>query len=237
MNKAPNSLFDLVLLEAIDLHQTFIQGNEELKVLQGINLKVNKGDFLAIIGPSGAGKSTLLHLLGFLMKPTFGKVLFQQEDPFRLPANNLAKFRNEKIGFLFQFHYLLPEFNALENVMIPLLIKGIKKREARVRAEALLSDLQLYNRRNHKIGELSAGERQRVALARAIVNDPLILLADEPTGNLDRNTAKHVLELLQNLNKKKKLTLIIVTHDEWVASYSNRLALLLNGKLVEKNNL
>jgi lipoprotein-releasing system ATP-binding protein len=199
-------------------------------VLKGIDLIFSRGEKAAIVGASGVGKTTLLHVLGTLDRPTAGKVLFEGKDIYTLSEKNLAVFRNREIGFVFQFHHLLPEFNALENTIMPCLIQGIPKKEALARAEAILTLVGLQDRFSHKPGELSGGEQQRVAVARALVLEPKILLADEPTGNLDTKTGESVFDLLQELNRIKEVTLIVVTHNPKLAEKMSRQIELLDGR-------
>lgn len=218
------------LIEASALEKSFLQGDGgRLRVLRNINLTVCQGECVAIVGPSGAGKSTLLHLLGALDKPTGGRVLFKKTDLFRQSDQELARFRNKNIGFVFQFHHLLPEFTALENVAIPNLISGKDKKRAFLKAESLLEAMGLSQRTTHRPGELSGGEQQRVAIARALATDPAMLLADEPTGNLDRNTGATVHNLLLELNRSQGITLIIVTHNMELAKSMDRTITLIDG--------
>jgi lipoprotein-releasing system ATP-binding protein len=220
------------ILKAVNLHKSYLNGEEELKVLQGINLEVKKGEFLSIVGLSGVGKSTLLHLLGGLDRPTKGEVILKGENIFQLNDRKLAKLRNGQVGFIFQFHYLLPEFSALENVMMPGLIglgrKSLEK--IREKAQNILIELGLRERMSHKPAELSGGESQRVAVARALINEPEVILADEPTGNLDKENGEMVFQLLKELNNKSQ-TFIIVTHNEQLASRTQRILHLINGLL------
>jgi lipoprotein-releasing system ATP-binding protein len=225
------------LLEAFNLHKRYRSGATWLEVLKGINLSIATGEIISIVGPSGAGKSTLLHLLGFLDRPTAGEVRLNQENVLSLSDKELAEIRNHKIGFLFQFHHLLPEFTAAENVMLPQLIAGQDKKTAKEKTASLLELVGLQNRAHHKPGELSGGEQQRVALARALINDPAVVLADEPTGNLDGATGAKVLKLLWQLNEQRKQTFILVTHDETVAHQAHRLIRLLEGQVVEEKKL
>lgn len=216
-----------ILLEVIDLRKSYaITKTNLLKVLKGINLKIFKSEIVAIVGKSGAGKSTLLHLLGTLDKPDSGSYYFEGVDIFKMPEKKLAEFRTQQIGFIFQFHHLLPEFTTLENVLIPSMIKGEYDIE---RAKALLNDVGLADRANHKPSELSGGEAQRAALARALVNSPKLILADEPTGNLDTKNAEVVIDLIFNLRKKFKQTFIIVTHNEEFASRCDRIVKISDG--------
>ncbi|MBM4278984.1 MAG: ABC transporter ATP-binding protein, partial [Deltaproteobacteria bacterium] len=194
------------------------------------DLIFSQGEKAAIVGASGVGKTTLLHILGTLDRPTSGKVLYSGRDIFTLNEKELASFRNQEIGFVFQFHHLLPEFTALENTMMPCLIQGTSKKEAALRAEAMLTLVGLKDRLPHKPGELSGGEQQRVAVARALVLEPKILLADEPTGNLDSKTGESVFALLQELNRIKNITLIVVTHNPNLAAQMPRQVILTDGK-------
>ena len=201
-----------------------------MEVLKGLDLTFSKGEKAAIVGASGVGKTTLLHVLGTLDRPTSGRVIYEGKDIYALNEKDLALFRNREIGFVFQFHHLLPEFNALENTMMPCLIQGIPQREAASRAEAILTLVGLQDRLPHKPGELSGGEQQRVAVARALVLEPKVLLADEPTGNLDTKTGESVFDLLQELNQIKKVTLIVVTHNLKLAEKLSRQIQLIDGK-------
>jgi lipoprotein-releasing system ATP-binding protein len=201
-----------------------------VEVLKGVDLTFSQGEKAAIVGASGVGKTTLLHVLGTLDRPTAGKVLYEGKDIFNLNEKDLALFRNREIGFVFQFHHLLPEFNALENTMMPCLIQGLPKKEAASRAEAILTLVGLKERLSHKPGELSGGEQQRVAVARALVLEPKVLLADEPTGNLDTKTGDSVFDLLQELNQIKRVTLIVVTHNLTLAKKMTHQIQLVDGK-------
>ncbi len=213
------------------LYKTFIKGKEKIEVLRGIDFSVKKGERIAIVGASGVGKSTFLHILGALERPTKGEVYYDEVEIFSLDSDSLAEFRNRRIGFLFQFHYLLSEFNALENVAMPLILRGVKKKEAFEKGERILEELGLKERMKHKPGELSGGEQQRVAIARSIVHDPDVILADEPTGNLDQYTGEGVQDLLIRLNKEKNITLIVVTHNLDFARRIGNKALLRHGRL------
>lgn len=219
------------LLEVRDLYKSYGTGAAKVEVLRGISLNVAAGETIALVGASGAGKSTLLHVLGTIDTPTSGTVLFNGEEIFRLGGMALAAFRNRSIGFVFQFHHLLPEFSALENAMMPLLIGGMKRGEAEAIAEELLRDVGLSHRLTHKPGELSGGEQQRVAIARSLVRSPQLLLADEPTGNLDMKTSDEVHDLLNEIHRKKGLTLIIVTHNEKLADRMGKTIRLVDGKI------
>ncbi len=201
-----------------------------MEVLKGVDLTFSKGEKTAIVGASGVGKTTFLHVLGTLDRPTAGKVLYEGKDIYSLNEKDLALFRNREIGFVFQFHHLLPEFTALENTMMPCLIQGIPKKESASRAESILTLVGLKERLPHKPGELSGGEQQRVAVARALVLEPKVLLADEPTGNLDTKTGESVFDLLQELNQIKGVTLIVVTHNLKLAEKLSRQIQLIDGK-------
>ena len=200
-----------------------------LQVLRGINLQIESGEVVAIVGPSGAGKTTLLQIMGTLDKPDGGQVLIKGQDVFRLSGNKLSKFRNQHIGFVFQFHQLLPEFTALENIMIPAMIAGVGKGEARKRALELLQFMKLSDRADHKPNELSGGEKQRVAVARALVNNPAIILADEPSGSLDTQNKQELHQLFFDLRDKFGQTFVIVTHDEQLATLTDRTIHLRDG--------
>jgi lipoprotein-releasing system ATP-binding protein len=221
------------LLEVRGLCKTYGSGSNKLEVLSGIDLDMPAGTTLALVGASGAGKSTLMHLLGALDRPTSGTVRFRGEDIFSKNDRQLAAFRNRSIGFVFQFHHLLTEFTALENVMMPALIARIPRPEAREAAEALLEDVGLAQRMTHRPGEMSGGEQQRVAIARALALEPELLLADEPTGNLDMKTSDGIHAMLAELQSRKGLTLVIVTHNERLAAAMGTTIHLLDGR-VEK---
>lgn len=224
------------LLEVRDLRKSFRTYGTRIDVLNGIDLTVEKGETIALVGVSGAGKSTLLQVIGTLDRPTSGTVRFQGEDVFKLGDGALAAFRNRSIGFVFQFHHLLPEFSALENVMMPALIGGMARTEAEPLAKGLLRDVGLSDRLSHKPGELSGGEQQRVAIARALVLSPAMLLADEPTGNLDGKTSEEVHDLLSGIQRKTGLTLIIVTHNERLAARMGKTIRLVDGRIQENGN-
>lgn len=200
------------MIELINLTKTYIMGHQTIFALNNVNLKIEKGDYISIMGPSGSGKSTLLHILGLLDTPTSGEYIFEGKSTKQLSDAQRSFLRRMHIGFIFQFFYLLPRLNALQNVELPLLLEGVPKAKRIKRAENYLSKVGLLLRRSHKPDELSGGERQRVAIARACVMEPSLILADEPSGNLDRNSAFEIIDLLENLNKEGK-TLIIVTHD------------------------
>lgn len=224
------------LIKIEGLYKSYGNKAKTVEVLKGIDLQVLKGDIAAVVGASGVGKSTLLHLMGALDRPTRGSVLYRGERVFEQADKKLAMFRNRNIGFVFQFHHLLPEFTAVENVMMPVLIGGGDKNAARKSAEALLADVGLMERLHHKPGELSGGEQQRVAIARALVNSPDILLADEPTGNLDTHTGDEVFNLLLKFNKEKGITMIIVTHNERLANRMKRRFRMVDGKIYEETS-
>jgi len=219
------------LLEVRGLGKTYNSGANALEVLSGIDLDLVAGTTTALVGASGAGKSTLMHLLGALDRPTSGSVCFRGENIFKKSERQLAAFRNRSIGFVFQFHHLLPEFTALENVMMPALIARVPRNQAIDMAKSLLQDVGLGERLTHRPGELSGGEQQRVAIARALALDPELLLADEPTGNLDMKTSEGIHAMLSELQIKKGLTLVIVTHNERLASAMGTTIHLLDGKI------
>jgi len=214
------------------LARQFVTAEGTIHVLRGIDLDVRAGERIAIVGASGAGKSTFMHLLGGLDRPSAGSVRFDGEEIFRFPSAQLDAFRNRTVGFVFQFHQLLPEFTALENVMLPARIGRVPISEARERAEQLLQGVGLGHRLSHKPGQLSGGEQQRVAIARALVMSPRLLLADEPTGNLDSVTSGEILALLDRLHAAYNLTLIVVTHSEMLAARMDRIVRMCDGALV-----
>ncbi len=221
------------LIGARGLCKGFDDSGNRIEILKGIDLDLNIGETIAVVGASGIGKSTLLHLLGTLDRPDSGTLWFRGEDVFLFNDIKLARFRNHSIGFVFQFHHLLPEFSAVENAMIPALIKGEGKTGARRTAEEILIKVGLKDRLHFKIGKLSGGEQQRVALARALVLKPDILLADEPTGNLDKKNSGQIHDLLMELNQEFKMALIVVTHNMELAAYMSRIVTIADGKLSE----
>lgn len=205
----------------------------EVKALDGLDLDVKKGEFFSIVGPSGSGKSTLLHMIGILDTPTKGTILIDGQDVTSMDDRQRSSARNKLLGFIFQYHHLLPDFTALENVMMPLLIAGKKKDEATREAEKLLNEVGLKDRLHHFPGQLSGGQNQRVAVARALINKPKIVIGDEPTGNLDSHSSDKVYELLRKLNREFDQTFILVTHDENMARKTDRIVRIVDGKITE----
>ncbi len=224
------------LVQVVHVHKQFVHGARVLDVLRDVNLVLRIGEMVTIIGASGAGKSTFLHCLGTLDLPTKGEILFGNVDITRLPPPDLAKFRNETIGFVFQFHHLLPEFTALENAMMPALIARIPVRNAREHAEAMLHAVGISHRLRHRPGELSGGEQQRVAIARALVMRPKLLLADEPTGNLDTRTSAEVHDLLFRLNEEHHITMLFVTHNMDLARRMPRIIRMADGMIFDADS-
>jgi len=224
------------LLEARDLAKRYSVGGHVVEVLRGLDLTLACGETMAVVGASGVGKSTLLHVLGTLDKPTSGQVLFEGRDVFAESEENLAAFRNRTIGFVFQAHHLLPELNALENAMLPAFIGGQGRAEATEAARDILAHVGLSHRLTHKVGQLSGGEQQRVAVARALIQNPKLLLADEPTGNLDARTGEEVHELLLSLNRTRGLAMIVVTHNLALAERLSRCVALEDGRVRELTN-
>lgn len=224
MNK-PN-----LILEAKDVHRRFTEGQHHVDVLKGVNLSIEQGEFVAIIGASGSGKSTLLHLLGGLDRPTQGEIWLMGQRFDHLNETKRGELRNQHLGFVYQFHHLLGEFSALENVCLPMMIRpDVKFADVQKQAEQLLNRVGLQHRLQHKPSELSGGERQRVALARALITQPNLVLADEPTGNLDRNTAQNVFGLFNELRREQNMSLLIVTHDESLAKEADRVLQMRDG--------
>lgn len=221
------------VLACYGLAKSYLDGAAKIDVLTAIDLEVNAGEMVAIVGTSGSGKSTLLHLLGGLDKPTSGHVILNGKKIQDLSEKEKCQLRNNHLGFVYQFHHLLPEFSALENVSMPLLIHGDEPKKIREKAENLLEQVGLKDRLNHRLGQLSGGERQRVAIARALVANPLCVLADEPTGNLDPSNAERVLQLFFDLQKACKTSVVMVTHDTAIAKRAQRIMKIEQGKLVE----
>ena len=221
------------VVETADLKKTYMLGKVPVNALRGVNLKVERGDFLAILGPSGSGKSTLLNMIGALDKPSEGRVFIEGVDVSTLNDNQLADLRRN-VGFVFQFFNLIPRLNARGNVELTMAIPGLSRAERRKRAEELLETVGLKERMGHKPAELSGGERQRVAIARALANNPKFLLMDEPTGNIDSQTAKEIIQLVKRLNEEKGVTIIIITHDQQLATQAKRIVKMLDGTIVKE---
>jgi lipoprotein-releasing system ATP-binding protein len=215
-----------------DLHKSFPMGEQTLTVLRGIDLTIERGELIAVVGASGAGKSTLLHILGLLDRPSKGTVCFEGQDLFQLSEAAQAEFRNRRIGFVFQFHHLLPEFTALENACMPALIQRREPQEVQQEAIGLLKDVGLGPRLQHKPGELSGGEQQRVAVARALLQKPDLVLADEPTGNLDTHTGDALFALMRELNKARGTTFVIVTHNDKLSAQADRILHMQDGQII-----
>jgi lipoprotein-releasing system ATP-binding protein len=220
------------MIKVTDLHKSFSMGSHELPVIKGINLEIQRGELIAIVGASGAGKSTLLHILGTLDKPTSGTVTFDGQDLFQLSEAEQAEFRNRRVGFVFQFHHLLPEFTALENACMPALVQRRDQKTVEAEAVALLTEVGLAERVHHKPGELSGGEQQRVAMARALMQKPDVVLADEPTGNLDTHTGDSLFSLMRKLNQSRRTTFIIVTHNDKLSAQCDRIIHMQDGMIV-----
>jgi lipoprotein-releasing system ATP-binding protein len=219
------------LIHVKNLNKAFRTPARNLHILKDITVEIHKGEMTALMGPSGVGKSTLLHILGTLDRPSSGSVLFEDVDVFGLKEDPLAEFRSRSVGFVFQFHHLLPEFNTRENVMMPAFVAGMNDQDAQRKADTLLDYVGLSERLSHKPGELSGGEQQRVAVARALMLDPKVVLADEPTGNLDTETGQELFNLLKEINKKG-ITFVIVTHNEDLASQCDRIIKMKDGRIV-----
>ncbi len=220
------------LIRVENLRKEFRKRGGVLEVLKGVSFTVDRGEMLGVVGISGAGKTTLLQIVGTLDRATSGSVSYDGRDVSTLPESALASFRNRTVGFVFQFHHLLPEFDARENVMLPRLIAGADRAEAAARADRLLAEVGLTDRATHRVGELSGGEQQRVAICRALAMDPAVLLADEPTGNLDRETASGVVDLLVGLNRDRGLSLVVVTHNLELAARMHRTIKIDDGRIV-----
>lgn len=231
-NEEHDRLLD-AMIRAVCLEKRYRSGDADLVIFSNLNFEIAQGERVALVGESGAGKSTLLHLLGGLDRPSDGAIYFGQNDICRLPENELAEFRNRELGFVWQIHSLLAEFTALENVMMPLLIRGDRRDQAEPASLARLDEVGLKNRATHRAGELSGGEQQRVVLARALVGDPKVLLADEPTGSLDARTGGMIMDLIEELHRSRKLTSIHVTHNLQFALRADRIIRMENGKLLE----
>lgn len=233
---AESNVSETLLMQASGLKRSFHKGGRVIEVLRGLDLDVQSGEMVAIVGKSGVGKSTLLHILGTLDRPDGGSVTAMGKDVFSLAEPELAAFRNRHIGFVFQFHHLLPEFTALENIMIPAIIAGLPRREAQERAENLLSEVGLQDRGDHRQAELSGGEQQRVALSRALAMRPKLILADEPTGNLDESTSEEVHNLFTELNQRFEVAFVVATHNLKLADRMGRVLRLEDGILHEEGD-
>ncbi len=220
------------MITVTDLSKSFPMGGQTLTVLKGVNLQIQRGELIAVVGASGAGKSTLLHIIGTLDRPTQGTVHFDGQDMFKLSEGEQAEFRNRRIGFVFQFHHLLPEFTALENACMPALIQRRQKADIEPEAIALLEEVGLGARLHHKPGELSGGEQQRVAVARALLQKPDLVLADEPTGNLDTHTGDALFAMMRALNKAHGTTFVIVTHNDKLSAQADRIIHMQDGQIV-----
>lgn len=231
MNNQVLASNESVLLQGNDIYKSFGHNGNVIEVLKGINIAIDRGEMVAIVGASGSGKTTLLQILGTLDAPTSGTIIFNGRDLAKTRENELSRHRNENVGFIFQFHHLLPEFSALENVMMPGLIKGKNSKKLEERARKLLEQVNLIHRENHRSGELSGGEQQRVALARALIMQPALLLADEPTGNLDSNSGRQVFDLLREMSRSLSLAVIMVTHNQQLAADMDRRLTLKDGQL------
>ena len=222
----------MALIETVDSWKTYVMGSEEIHALRGISIVIERGEYVAIMGPSGSGKSTLMNLVGCLDTPSKGSYLLNNKQISQINDDELARIRNEEIGFVFQTFNLLPRATALHNVELPLVYAGVSSKERGERARAALGKVELTERMSHRPNELSGGQRQRVAIARALVNNPSILLADEPTGNLDTRTSREVMELFQQLNREDGITIIVVTHDQEVARRARRSIVIRDGEVV-----
>jgi lipoprotein-releasing system ATP-binding protein len=231
MDDIPQQSSAPLLLQADNIHKAYTAGSNPVTVLHGVDLKLDRGEMLAIVGASGSGKTTLLQILGSLDVPDKGKLFFNDKELTTISENNLSTHRNKNVGFIFQFHYLLPEFSALENVMMPGLIARLPKKQLQSKAIDLLTQVGLDHRLHHRSGELSGGEQQRVALARALIMDPSLLLADEPTGNLDSASGSQVFELLTTLCRTQDMSVIMVTHNMELAASMDRCLTLADGRL------
>lgn len=229
-----STVSDKYIIQIKNLTKIFGDG-VEIKALDGVDLNIERGEFLAIIGPSGSGKSTLLNQIGILDTPTSGTILLNGIDVTEMSDKQRSRTRNKELGFIFQYHHLLPDFNALENVMMPLLISGIKSSKASEIARMVLDEVGLGDRMDHRPNQLSGGQNQRVAIARALVNKPSIVIGDEPTGNLDSKASENIYELLRKLNREHNQTFILVTHDERMAAKTDRIIRLVDGRVAENS--
>lgn len=223
------------LIKLENVWKIYQLGKMELPILKGLNLEINLGSFVTIMGPSGSGKSTLMYLLGLLDTPTKGKIFLEGEDVSYLSENALAQIRGQKIGFVFQQFDLLQNLSAIENVMMPMIFQGVPETERKARAEKLLASFQMEKRANHRPTELSGGEQQRVAIARSLANNPEIIIADEPTGNLDSSTGRIIMEALRDLHINQKKTIIVVTHDPTIAHYSKEIIHIRDGQILKNH--
>ncbi len=221
-----------IIVNAVNIHKNFMLGKREIPVLKGIDLKIHRGELLVIVGPSGVGKSTLLHILGALDRPSSGQVYISETMIFEKSDNELANLRNRTVGFVFQFHHLLPEFTALENVAMPGFIAGHSRKSCLIKAESLLAEFNLQDRIDHKPSELSGGEQQRVAVARALINDPHIILADEPSGNLDAKSGELLHDLLLKLSTEKNQTIVVATHNLELKNKAQRVVEMYDGTIL-----
>ena len=222
------------ILRAVNLIKVYKTESDEVIALRGVNLSLKKGEFSLLMGASGSGKSTLLHILGTLDRPTKGTVLYREKNLFQMNDKELALFRNRKVGFVFQFHYLINELSVVENVMVPLLVRGISEREATKRAERVLKSVGLEHRLSHRPFEISGGEKQRAAIARALVTEPEIVLADEPTGNLDSESSHSVISTMKRLNRETGTTFLIATHNRELESYADNVYFIKDGVIVNQ---
>jgi len=222
------------LIQLLNIRKIYKMGNVEIEVLKGINMLVEEGEHLSIMGPSGSGKTTLLNIIGCLDKPTYGEYFFERKEISKLDDNSLSEIRSKYIGFIFQQFNLIPQLNVIENVSLPLFYQGVDEEEMKERSIKLAELVGLGDRLYHRPSELSGGQQQRVAIARALANDPAIILADEPTGNLDTTTGKEIMKLLCELNQNEGKTLIVITHDMNIANYSKRTIKLLDGRIINE---
>ena len=223
------------IIKLQDVWKNYWLGDEDLSILKGINLEIMPASFTTIMGPSGSGKSTLMHLLGLLDTPSSGGIFFEDQNVSNFSEDELAQIRGKRIGFIFQQFNLLQNLTALENVMLPMIFQGVSENERAQKARTLLESVNLTHRINHKPKEMSGGEQQRIAIARSLVNNPQILIADEPTGNLDSSTGKIVMDILTRLHKEQKKTIIIVTHDPGIAHYSQDVIHIMDGKIIKNH--